>query len=143
MKPRCWHPARLIRERLPRSLITVAVAAGHITLGVLYLVPAWVRRQDIPPSKVSVVAFIDSFGPTWTALFWFSGLALAAAMVARRGLAVAHVAAAALWAGYTVALWVGAIASAGPYLTPVVALVLVACQAATAMSYGDDEAGSA
>lgn len=65
----------------------------------------------------NVLVWMEQYGPVWPGLFGVAALAVVVALVLRRCLVGAHLAAAAVLAGYAVALWFTAAAAGTGWVT--------------------------
>lgn len=61
------------------------------------------------PSTVRIVAYIQSLGPIWVDAYGSTAVLLITALLLRRMVAFSHSCCAAVWAGYSAALWLGAL----------------------------------
>lgn len=102
-------------------LISYNLGAMALLYGVFYAGPSvlvrYVRTPEEMEQQVSVVQYLESFGPVWTILFTLAGLVVVAATFTGRNLVLAHGIAAGVWVSYGTAIVIGALSSVPP--TPV------------------------
>lgn len=91
---------------------TVVLALVHAGLSLAYLLGLARGVYAVTPGRVSVVSYIDGFGPAWQVGFGVTALGLLAAVRWTRWLPLAHSGAAFVLAVYTSALWAGVVLSA-------------------------------
>ncbi|WP_256980611.1 hypothetical protein [Rhodococcus sp. 14-2496-1d] len=86
------------------------------TIGVLYLptMPESLVRRPLLPGQVSAVAYIESIGPLWSAVFFGTALALVVAAVRGRGFVNAHIAAAGVSVLYGSSILISAVLTEPP-----------------------------
>lgn len=107
---------------------------------VLHAVPGLVYAPRIGRTTTRVVAYIQDLGPLWVLAFGATALLLGLTLLRRRGVHYGHLACAAVWVMYAVALWIGALADSphGTVFYPTVTTVLVAIHMILAASYNED-----
>jgi len=113
--------------------LSQGLTALHMAVAIVHVFPRLVYGSK--PTTGTVVVYIGTLGPVWVILFGATGLALAVSLHRRRGRHLAHLAAAALWVLYTSALGIGAWATGGPILFPIVAASVVYVHTKLAAGY--------
>lgn len=104
---------------LGTRLVAGVTGTMNIAVGALYLGPSQLVRRPLPPDQISLVVYVESFGPWWVLMFVVSGALLLATTRRKRGFLVAHSASVFVWAFYGLAILLGALFSEPP--TPVLA----------------------
>lgn len=102
-------------------LISYTLGCMAIVYAVAYSGPSWFVRLERTPEQlakqVSVVQYLETFGPIWTILFTVAGIAVLSGSYLGRNLILCHGIAAGVWVSYGIAVLAGAILSEPP--TPV------------------------
>lgn len=89
------------------------------------------------PVSTTVVVFINGLGPWWLVAFGLSAVALIITLKLNRHRQYGHLACGAVWIAYSVALWVGAVATRGTLTLAVLATGWAALHLALATAYAD------
>lgn len=117
------------------------IAAGHLALAFVYMFPelGLGPTSVLPVGAVSVVNSIDNSGPWWPAAFGLPGLAIAAGLIARRGLQWAHALGATGCGAYATAAILGARMSdpGRPIVLGIFAAIAAIIHWGLSESYGD------
>lgn len=102
-------------------LISYTLGSMAVVYAGAYAGPAWFVRSERTPEdlaqQVSIVQYLETFGPVWTILFTIAGLSVLVCAYLGRNLIIAHSLAAGVWVSYGIAVLGGAILSEPP--TPV------------------------
>lgn len=101
---------------LGTRLTAATTGIMQATVGVLYLptMPESLVRRPLLPGQVSAVAYIESIGPLWSAVFFGTALALVVAAVRGRGFVNAHIAAAGVSVLYGSSILISAVLTEPP-----------------------------
>jgi peptidoglycan/LPS O-acetylase OafA/YrhL len=113
--------------------LSEGLTALHVAVAVVHVFPRLVYGSK--PTTGTVVVYVSTLGPVWVILFGATALGMAVTLHRRRGRHWAHLAAAALWVLYTSALGIGAWATKGPILFPIVAASVVFVHTKLAAGY--------
>lgn len=130
------EPKSNIRRKIGSWLFTIF----QIAFGLLHLKPSLAYRIG-STSTTYIVGYINSLGPYWVVLFVLSGLFTAYTLLRKDGWCwIGHLFCGAILAGYTAALYVGALGDSphGPLTYPTMSLVITSCHAMLMHSYGGD-----
>ena len=112
---------------LGTRLVAGVTGTMNIAVGALYLGPSQLVRRPLPPDQISLVVYVESFGPWWVLMFALSGLWLLVATWRRRGFLFAHSLSVMVWGFYGAAILLGAMFSEPP--TPILAGAIAAFMA--------------
>ncbi len=111
-----------------------ALSAGTV----LALVGAclhYTLRGPTPTQRTSVVTYLETVGPFWPTAFGIAAVAILAALILRRGLNVAHLIAAGVFAAYAFALFYSAASTGSGWVTACMSTGLCVHTVALAASY--------
>lgn len=102
-------------------LVSYTLGTLAIVYACAYAGPTWFVRLKRTPEQlaqqVSVVQYLETFGPIWTILFALAGISVLACAYLGRTLIIGHSVAAGVWVSYGIAVLGGAVLSEPP--TPV------------------------
>lgn len=106
-----------------RALRFLSYTMGFTSLvyAAAYAGPSWFVRGDRSPEtiaqQVSIVQYLETFGPIWSILYTLAGVTVLVATYLGKNLILSHGIAAGVWVCYGIAILAGAILSEPP--TPV------------------------
>ncbi|UOK18019.1 membrane protein [Gordonia phage Hibiscus] len=104
---------------LGTRLVAGVTGTMNIVVGCLYLGPSQLVRRPLPPDQISLVVYVESFGPWWVLMFVLSGIWLLVTSIRKRGFLLAHSGSVFIWGFYGLAILLGAMFSEPP--TPILA----------------------
>lgn len=137
---RTWRV--VLRAILP-TVSSGLLALLQSVVAILHWFPTLVYGTRVANLTTSrLVFYINTLGPTWIIAFGASAVTIIIALLFRRRLlSTAHALCGAVWMGYSVALWFGAIGSPplGPVLLPCLTTTLAFAHIVMGIAYADLE----
>ena len=118
-------PAKLPQQPSGRLVLSWVFASLQVIFAIIHGFSFLVYPAH--PSTVRIVAYIQSLGPIWVDAYGATSLLLIVSLLLRRLLPFSHSCCAGVWAGYSAALWWGALADRpmGVISFPVVATIIM------------------
>lgn len=99
-------------------LISYNVGLLAVVYAISYSGPSWFVRTEKSPEvlaqQVSLVQYLETFGPIWSILFALAGLGVILSTAVGQNLILSHGIAAGVWVSYGVAIVLGAFLSEPP-----------------------------